>query len=180
MQESERLDDHHRCSGRYETLLDSIAAGELELARRIVSLSPKEWRKEHEYEDDYCYAQVLSRFVQVVPPGEEILQIFDQFEAYLSGESNARFVLCQAMLAGDQDTFDEAFDALLDEQEAKIEADIVRGELEEPQVIAQRQVFVEGLAILRLAEKLGLTTQPEYKYCPSLARVPMQEPFPGE
>ena len=52
--------------------------------------------------------------------------------------------------------------------------------MEDPEIVAQRQVFVEGLAILRLAERRGLTTQAEYQYCPSLARVPMRTPFPGE
>ena len=46
--------------------------------------------------------------------------------------------------------------------------------------MAERQVYVEGLAMLRIADRLGLKTQGEYLYCPSLARVSMQKPFPGE
>jgi len=41
-------------------------------------------------------------------------------------------------------------------------------------------VYVEGLAFLRIAERLGLALQGEYLYLPSLARVPMRRPFPGE
>ena len=67
----------------------------------------------------------------------------------------------------DQNTFDEAFDALLKEQEAKIAADKARCQMEDPIVMAQRLVFVEGLAILRLAEGRELTTQLEYQYCNS-------------
>lgn len=173
-------EDHHSVSGRYEPLLDAVAAGNLDLARRIVNLSSIEWHKGHEYEDDYCYAQTLHRLVRVTPPEQEISPLLDRFEAYLEGEPSARLYVCKALVDRDQDAFDEAFDALLKEQEAKIAADKARCQMEDTIVIAQRQVFVEGLAILRLAEGRGLTTQSDYRYCPSLARVPMRTPFPGE
>lgn len=173
-------DDHHQASGRYEALLDAIAANDFDLARKIVELSPKEWRTGHEYEDDYCYAQIFHRFAQETPPEQEIAPLLAQFETYMDGQPGARLDICKALLKKNQSDFDEAFDALLNEREAKIIADKERGQLEEPIVIANRLVFVEGLAILRLAEIRGLTTQQEYKYCPSLARVPMQTPFLGE
>ena len=44
----------------------------------------------------------------------------------------------------------------------------------------RRLMIVEGLALLRLAEQRGLTTESDYRYCPSLARRPMEIPFPGE
>jgi hypothetical protein len=47
-------------------------------------------------------------------------------------------------------------------------------------MMAERQVYVEGLALLQIATRLKFATQNEYQYCPSLARVPMQKPFPGE
>ena len=173
-------DDHHQASGRYEPLLDAIASGDLALAHRIVDLSPTEWRKGHEYEDDYCYAQILHRFIQEIPREQEIPSLLEQFEAYLEGQQSARLDICRALIQRDQNAFDEAFVALLDEQESKIDADKTRGQMEDPVIVAKRQVFIEGLAILRLAEGRRLTTQIEYRYCPSLARLPMRVPFPGE
>jgi hypothetical protein len=173
-------DDHHQASGRYEPLLDTIASADLALARRIVHLSPTEWRKGHEYEDDYCYAQLLHRFVQETPHAQAILPLLEQFEAYLEGQQSARLDVCRALVQRDQNAFDEAFVALLDEQEIKIATDKARGMEDSPVIVAKRQIFIEGLAILRLAEGRGLTIQREYRYCPSLARVPMQTPFPGE
>ena len=172
--------DHHRASGRYASLLNAVAAGDMALARRIVDLSPAEWQKGHEYKDDYCYAQILHRLVQEAPPEQEIIPLLNQFETYLEGEPSARLNVCKALMERDQNTFDEAFDALLKEQEAKIAADKARCQMEDPIVMAQRLVFVEGLAILRLAEGRELATQFEYQYCPSLARIPMNIPFPGE
>lgn len=172
--------DHHCTSGLYDALLDAIAANDFDLARRIVELSPKEWQQGHEYEDDYCYAQILHRFVQEIPPEQEIPPLLTQFETYTEGQPNARLDVCRALFEKNQTAFDDALDALLNEREAKIIADKERGQLEDPIVIANRLVFVEGLAILRFAERRGLKTQSEYRYCPSLARVPMTKPFPGE
>lgn len=173
-------DDHHRCSGRYEALLDSIAAADLALARDIAGLSPLEFREGHEYDDDYCYAQCLHRLIREEPPKDEFQGFFDRWAAYLEGKDTARLNVCQALLAQDQAAFDEAFEALLDERQATIGEDKERGQIENPPIVAKRHVFVEGLALLRLADIRGLKTQQEYRYCPSLARVPMINPFPGE
>jgi hypothetical protein len=173
-------DDHHYAAGRYMPLLDAIAAGEIELAREIAALSPAEFREGHEYEDDYCYAQLLHRFIQEPVPEAELPPLLVRFENYLQGAIDPRFDVCQALANRDQDEFDSAFESFLTAFEMMIAANKERGQLEEPQVVAQREVSVEGLALLRIAERRGLQTSDEYRYCPSLARVPMLSPFPGE
>ena len=150
------------------------------LARSIVSLSPSDFRPHHEYEDDYAYAQVLPRFLLPAPSGEEIDQLLARWKSYLQDQRSARLLICRALNDIDQNGFDDGFAALLNERDLQIEAQKARGQLEEPQIVAQRRVLVEGLAILRLAELRGLATESEYRYCPSLARVPMEAPFPGE
>jgi hypothetical protein len=172
--------DHHLCSGRYEPLLDSLAAGDYTLAKRIADLSPKEFKKNQEYKDDYCYAQILHRFVLKDVPIKEFKPLIEQFEGYLEGDSSVRINLCKALLNKDQEAFEETFDEFINERETKIAKDIERGQSEEPQVVAERHVFIEGLAVLRLAERQGIETQREYRYCPSLARIPMSTPFPGD
>lgn len=174
------MKDHHLCSGRYEPLLDAIAAGDSTLARRIADLSPKKWKKDHEYKDDYFYAQILHRLVRKAVPGKEIALLIEQFEGYLEGDPNARIDICKALSNKDQEAFEEFFVELINDREAKITKDIERGQSETPQVVAERHVFIEGLAVLRLAERQGIETQLEYRYCPSLARMPMSIPFPGD
>lgn len=173
-------EDHHYASGRYEPLLDAIAAGDFELARDIARLAPAAWRDQHEYEDDYCYAQLLHRLIQEAVPEQELTPLLEQFETFLQGGFDARLDVCKALAAASQADFDEAFEALLDAFELRIEANKQRGQLEEPQVLAQREIYVEGLALLRIAERRGMQTNDEYRFCPSLARVPMTSPFPGE
>lgn len=173
-------DDHHQASGRFDAVINAVAAADFDLAREIAELSPSEWRQGHEYEDDYCYAQLLHGFVQQPVPEDELPSVADRLEAYLDGEPLPRLDVCRALLSRDQGAFDEAFADLIDWREAEIAAAIARSQAESPPVMVQRLVFVEGLAVLRLAEHRGLVTQDEYDHCPSMARLPMRQPFPGE
>lgn len=174
------LNDYHQASGRYSPLVDTIASGDFMLARRLVTKSLKQWQRGNEYEDDYCYAQILHRLVQEEVPQDEVARFIVQLEQFQGEESSARLDVCRALIGKQQQKFESAFEMFLDEYELEIKNDMERNQMESPEIVAQRQVCVEGLAILRLAEKQGLLTDSEYRYCPSLARIPMQTPFPGD
>ncbi|XXX72637.1 Imm49 family immunity protein [Sorangium sp. So ce134] len=176
----EGFSGHHRVSGRVAPLLDSIAAGDFALARRIAALSPEEFRRGHEYEDDHCYARVIHAWVADPARDEGVAPLLERFEAFLEGRADPRLDCCRALWTRDQALFDEAFDALLAARMAEAEAAIERGQEEAPGVVSQRYVSIEGLALLRLAEARGLSTRREYPLCPSLARVSAGTPFPGE
>lgn len=172
--------DHHQASGRVEPFLDAAAAADFVTAREIIALSPTDWRQGHEYEDDYCYAQALHGLITVPRDDDRLQALFERYEKALSGQSDARLDVVRILAAGDKAAFDAAFEDLVAQRTARIEADKARSQMEDPQVIAERQIYIEGLALLRIAERLGFSTQLEYRYCPSLARVPMVKPFPGE
>src|SRR6185369_13174935 len=112
----------------------------------------------------------LALLVEDPPVETEARALLPRFERALDGADSARLVVCRSILDRDQLGFDESFEALLAEREAQIRDDKERGQTEEPPVIAQRRVFVEGVALLRIAERFGLTTQAEYRFCPLLAR----------
>jgi hypothetical protein len=180
MHETQRFDDHHFCAGRLEGFLAACAAEEFILARSIAALSPGAWRSGHEYEDDFCYAQTLFNLISANRDDVAIAALCKRWELALGGAPGARLAVVRACLQRDVQAFDEAFNDLLDERAAKIGQDIARGQLEEPPVIAERLVYIEGLALLRIAARLGIALQPDYRYCPSLVLQSMQKPFPGE
>ena len=173
-----RLEEHDFVSGICEPLLDAIAAGDLQLAEQIAATAPGELRPEHEYEDDYCYARVLRCLLQGRQSDADVLALLARMEAYLGDPDEARIVICRSLTGTDQPVFDVALTGFLDARTNAIEADEARGELAEPPVLAQRMVYVDGLAMLRLAGLRGFRTDPDYLYCPSLARQPMVEPYP--
>ena len=172
--------DHHQASGRVDPFLDAVAAADFESARQIVARSPREWLQGHEYEDDFCYAQIVHGLITIPTDLTRLETLFEQFERVLDGQPDARLDVCRAIARRDQAAFDEAFEALLAQRTRQIDAEKARKKIEEPTMIAERQVYVDGLALLQIATRLKFATQSEYLYCPSLARVPMQRPFPGE
>jgi hypothetical protein len=148
------------------------------LVADIERLTPADFRPPDEYEDDYCYAQIVQRLCRETVPEEELPPLLERFRRYLDGDDNPRLPVCEALVARDERQFAEAFDDFLTGFEARIQKDIARGQLEDVHVLAQRHVSVEGLAILRLATRRGIPTEREYLYCPSLARRPASYPCP--
>lgn len=172
------VEQHDFVCGVFDPLVDAIAAGEIALAQQLAGIVPHDHRPGHEYEDDHCYAQIIGRLLQGRQADAEASALLARMEAYLGDPDDARISICRALVGSDQAAFDEAFTAFLDARTKAIKADEARGELAEPPVLAQRAVYVDGLAMLRLAEMRGFGTDPDHLYCPSMARQPMVEPYP--
>lgn len=174
------IDDHHFASGRFEPMLDALAAGDGGLARTIFASSPTQWRVGHEYEDDYCYAQIIGRLIAGDDADGNLSPFVERLAAFAAGEPLPRLDVSRALIERSEGDFGIAFTDLVTARHRQIERDREREQLEDAVVLANRQIFVEGLALLRLAGALGLATEPEYLFCPSLARLPMRAPFPGD
>jgi hypothetical protein len=172
--------DHHLASGRVDAFLNAVAAADFGSARHIVALSPGGWMQGHEYEDDFCYAQIVHGLITVPTDMARLESLFERFERVLDGQTDVRLDVTRAIAHRDQTAFDETFEALLALRTRHIEAEKARNRIEEPTMIAERQVYIEGLALLQIATRLKFATQAEYIYCPSAARVPMLRAFPGE
>jgi len=173
-----RDDDHDLAASRLDGWFDAVAGGDRDLALRIAARSPTDWRPSREYEDDFAYAMLLFALLR----GERAAAqaALDRLEAALDGAPAPRPAVARALLARDPDAFAQAFEALLQARDDEIAAAIGRGQMDDAVVVPARLVFVEGLALLRLAAMTGIATAPEYRLCPSLARLPMRTPYPGE
>jgi hypothetical protein len=172
--------DHHDASARVAPFFDAVAAADFTLARQVAALSPREWRPGHEYEDDYCHAQIAHAVLAPVADVARTEALFARWEQVLDGQSDARVPVLRALAQRDKDGFDPAFEALVQQRDDALAAERARSRIEEFDVIAARQLFVDGLALLRMASQLGLATQAEYLGCPSLARQVTREPLAPE
>ncbi|RKH11645.1 hypothetical protein D7V97_10685 [Corallococcus sp. CA053C] len=159
-----------RCASRVEPLFDALAAGEIGLACDLAQHSPPRWVADEEFEDDFRYADFLREHLLAEakapsPGAERALAAFQQ----CSGDSGSpRLTVCEALSLGAQDAFDAALEDLLVEREAEFRN---KGPPLHPMRFhTERHVFIEGLALLRLAEERGLRVQPEYRMMPGLAR----------
>lgn len=177
---SENFSDFHLAISRNKAFFDVLAAGDFEFARRIVEISPSHWIANGEYEDDFCFIRFCHMILWDQSKAESILKILTQFEASLDGNTDSRWDLCKALFDRDQEAFDESFASYLEDYESHLAFEKERGRMEDPHVLAERRICIEGLGILRIAEALGFKTKETYLFCPSLSRLPMAVPFPGK
>jgi hypothetical protein len=169
-------------TGNGNAFFDVVAAHHFELAQEIVALSPKLWWEGEEYEDDFCFVFFFHLLVQNDSnKRHELRATLEQFEASLQGEESAKLKICHALFENDQDAFDGAFEVFLDEREAELAEEREKFFPDERIVYRTRsRIYIEALAILNIANSIGLKTESEYRYCPLLARLPMRVPFPTE
>lgn len=160
-------------------LFDAIAANQFKLAREIAALSPRTWYPEVEYEDDFCYAHFLHRYLLGDAPGR-LTPILDQFQVVLEEAPSARLGLCKVLLSRDPQAGEEAFLRLLDERTEKLDRlkkTSAYWDGRDALLYPNTVIFIEGLAWLRLLEAVGINLDDEYRYCPGLARVGGYAPF---
>jgi Immunity protein 49 len=168
---------HDRFLGlsRVDAVFDAIVAADMNLVRRIVSLSIEEWHEGWEYEDDFCYYLFAHRLATeadfIDQPAAEL--ILDRFERALEGQSSSRLDLCRAIHQQRRPELRQAFEALLSQRQSDL--DKKRPAMTEYTAQAifwpQSFVWIEGLAWLAMAKSVGLDLDGEFQFCPAEART---------
>jgi hypothetical protein len=173
---SSTIAQRHLALSRTLSFFDSLAAGALELARDIARLSqPTPWNRDWEYEDDYLYFYFWHRVV-LDPPwinSDEARAVLERFEQSLEGLPSGRYEVTAALWRRDRDLFVAAMHVFLDEVKEKLEREhrSIAVQEGEPNYWPRSQVCVEGLALLKLAELLGLRVAEDLPLCPVFARL---------
>lgn len=163
-------DDFHLARSRCESFFCTIAAGDILLAREIGDLSAQRWLPDGEYEDDFSYHLFLSLVING-SDAPACASALERLEGSLRGAPPTRLDICRAIHARSSADFEAAFGALLDAHLQWVEEG--RSLFSDDVTFAPRSyVFVEGLALMRLAEQLQIgPREREYPLCPSIARV---------
>lgn len=169
--------DYFLALSRSGSMLDAIAANDSPLAAEIFALSPVSFREGDEYPDDFWWQRFLGLIVSRAPP-EDLETALKALAAETEG-AGARLAVGRALLARDAAAFGEGFQALLVERQAENE-DEAGLAAEEVMVAVGTKVFIEGVAVLRLARQAGLALQPEYPMCPALALFPAKPATPPD
>ncbi|MBJ6761552.1 immunity 49 family protein [Myxococcaceae bacterium JPH2] len=163
--------NHFTGTGQIAPLCDALAAGDDALAKEIAALSAPSWVRRKEFEDDCHYGRILGLLASdgsPIPSDAELL-LADLVRS--TGEDSApRVRICRALLVQEPEAFHGALQALVEEHGAHFRSRA--GSLEASQAYFQteRAIFVEGLALLRLAMRRGLAVEErEYAFLPSPA-----------
>lgn len=166
VREEKRSDDHHFATGRFQFIVDAIAAGAWSTAQRIHERSPKQFNQIKEYRDDYCFAALLGEFLQPQKNQARIDSLLADFEQYLSGDNDPRFGALSALNEGDQKAFFENIEALLQAHEDNNLAAKEKGVHLDATEVALQNISTEAVALLRLAKAYRIPIADTFRYCP--------------
>jgi hypothetical protein len=157
-------------TSRSEPYFDALACGDDGAAAAIASHSRPTWNEGEEYEDDFLYPWFLmSRFTLGTRPAA-LDHILDRWARVLEGGEDPRLELCRALYQRDQDLFDQSLEVVLSNRQEDDRNRIEAERMPPDDVPTLAKVWVELLALLRLAESCGLRTQEHLPLAPSIAR----------
>jgi hypothetical protein len=152
------------CSGPF---FDALAAGDIRLATEIADLAPSHWRSDEEREEDFLWRRTLGLLL-IGAPKPLIEAHLARFATCAVDEHDARLEVCRALYAADGRAFDEAFRRLLCHREIENIRSRRRATTDSHRSLAA-QVYIEGIAVLKMARAGGIAIEPEYPMCPALA-----------
>lgn len=162
-------------------LLGAMAAGQWNLARQVAERSSTVWQPSEEYEEDFAWACFMHHLAggEVVrtPRLEEALA---RLEAVAGEAYESRHALGRSLLSSDEHGFLEGFAAMVEAHEEQVELRASAFGTPVESFAPYRYIWFEGLALLRLAERVGFSVGDYYTYCPPIARVPMTEVYAGD
>ncbi|MCY1046196.1 hypothetical protein OV208_33100 [Corallococcus sp. bb12-1] len=171
---SRRFEPILLCGSRNFSFVDAVAAGQLDVAAELARLSPDRHEPRCEYEDDF----LLHRFMQKrllhlhlhMAEDHDFQAMLERWAHVVEGEHAPYLDVCRALLLRDAETFHTALLASGEER-----ARLFRKKDAYPEDARRTDgaVFMNGLALLRLAELSGMPTQREYPNIPDMARLPV-------
>lgn len=166
---AEGLTDHRMARSRCSGFFCAVAAGDLQLAAELGALSPPAWMPDGEYEDDFAWARYLHLLVAGADAAARAPLLAQMAAA--QGKASPRLAIGEAFQAGDADAFEAAFTDLAAERNQRVDDDLPLFR-DDPSYAPRAAIFVEGLALLRLAASAGLgPRRREYPRCPYVARA---------
>lgn len=170
------LDPYYMARGRAEPLLDALATGNVDLARRIDALARTDFREGMEYEEDFWFFTLLPKLASSRTTPPELPAGLEQLKESLRGIRYPRYDALRALSEGDTKSFDKALKALVAAWSGETRRKN-RTELGNPYSLAtEGRVFVEGIALIRVARARGLQPRTTHRLIPEAALGPPGKP----
>ncbi|WP_158623825.1 Imm49 family immunity protein [Corallococcus llansteffanensis] len=146
---------------------DAIAAGDMATAGEVAREARHSWAQGEEYEEDFLFVEFLMQRFFLGASQDTCERLLARYEQALQGAEDIRLPLCQALVTRDAEGFEESLKGFLSERDDRFESN---ANSESPERLATEALLsVEGLALVRLAEREGFPLAEDYLHVPSVA-----------
>jgi hypothetical protein len=170
-------DDAAKLTSKAAPFFDAIASTDWECARQIAEHSRASWNPDEEYEDDFAYVRFLMLHFFLGGTPAECATVLTRFQTILDGAADPRLDVCAAFHHHDAELFERALGEVLEEHAARYRTLVDADAIPPEEVHTEGKLCVEGLALIRLAERGGFPLAADYLFVPSVAREPLHGPF---
>ncbi len=166
---------HAPATGRATPFFDACACGDLAAIRQIAAATARQWSRGQEYEDDFLYLRFLMDLVagDAAPdPGW-----LTRFTA-IAVAPEPRLACCHALQDRDATALAAALRELVARDTEALDELAAEDRLDPDEAATTAMVSIEGLALVQIAARLGVTCPDELPRIPSLARrVDLHQPL---
>ena len=169
---------YYLCASRASPFFDALAASEPDTASELARRSATSWMREDEYEEDFLYMRFLMELALEGRSPQRVAEMLQRLQKAGADREPERVGVCEALFASDSTAFDLAMERL--ERKRREEVSLQQknpGAV--PQMLStEPYVFIEGLALVRLADRLGIQTLCQYPGIPAIAMTTPKGPRP--
>jgi hypothetical protein len=172
---NENTEKYYLCKSKGFPLLDAIAINQFDLARELALKMTSTWTENMEDIDDFIYFDMISDLIQEQPDPELLKKKIIQFESSLEGNSTDRLCIMKAIIENSLYDFDEALQSMI----LKIKKRIAKNSDSDYYFVTlEGNIFIEGIALIRIAKKCGIDIKERYQYIPDIVFNQSEIAFP--
>jgi len=164
------IDDAQKVTSHSKPFYDAVGAGFWDPAAFIARASRKTWNQSKEYEDDFLFVFFLMKRFFLGGSDAECRALIDAHARAAEGKDQPHRDICLGLLEKDAARFDAGLRQTLDERAERVEALIDREAMPEESWSWLRYFSSEGLAVVRLADWIGLPIDADYRHVNELVR----------
>ena len=166
-------DEGKKVLSKSDAFYDAIVSDNIPCAKAIAENSPTSFNPKYEYEEDFLFIHFLMQHFFMSADDEKCQETIEgHLEVSEGGDEELRDI-ASSFLTNDSKLFNQGLSIYLQKRSDDIEARISREAISEDRWAWERYYSVQGLALIRLADRKGMDVDSGYLHISdSLRRLP--------
>lgn len=167
---SERAPDDQKVASLALPFFDAVAAGDLDGAAAIARSSRRTHARGEEYEEDFLFVEYLMQRFFLRADAAKLEKLVERWDEALQGADDPRLDLCRAVEEQKGRAAGQALTRFLEDREDTFKEQADSESVDLDVADTEASFSVEGVALARLADSLGLRIGAELPFVPGVAR----------
>ncbi|MFP2924797.1 Imm49 family immunity protein [Pyxidicoccus sp. 3LG] len=134
----------------------ALAAGDMATATKIAAHSPGTHAVGWEDEEDFLFFLFLQQMLRAPAEADPLLRLLDRWNGIVKGEPTPYLTACEALLRRDASQFATAFEEMLEARKDNLRKYQKQLDFDRELHATEGKVYLNGLALIRLAESRGI------------------------